>query len=162
MPNKPSDAVATHLQQVGWLCSQWAYLEWLLEKAIWWFLDLKKTPSDGQTVTGGLSIDALARKARDLAHRKLSTKSDLKAMADIATRLKAIIDERNLAIHGVRSVQPDNTVQATVTRGPYKYQPQPLSSIRLRSLNDEVARLIGVIEPLLHRHGVITGSGPIG
>jgi hypothetical protein len=94
--------------------------------------------------------------------RKLSTKSDLKAMADIAARVKAIIDARNLAIHGVRSVQPDNTVQATVTRGPYKYKPQPLSSIQLRTLNDEVKSIIDVIEPLLAGHGVITGSGPTG
>lgn len=140
--------------QVGWLCSQWAYLEWLLEVAVKWF--------DGRAKTDGVPISGLACKARDLAPRKLSSKSDLDAMADMAKRVDDVVDERNLAVHGVRSVQPEGSVSGAVGRGKYKGKPQPLAYIRLRSLNDEVERLIGVIEPLLAEHGVIEGSGPIG
>jgi hypothetical protein len=103
----------------------------------------------------GISIGGLARKARDLAHRKVSTKSDLDAMGDIAARVEAIIDERNLAVHGFRSLQPDEILLAAVARGKYKNTLQLLSLIRLRSLNAEVGRIIAVIE--LADHGVIEG-----
>jgi hypothetical protein len=75
-PKELPEDVAAHLMEVGLLCSQWAYLEWLLERAIWWFLDLRKTPTDGQTVTAGLSIDALARKARPQALDQERPQSD--------------------------------------------------------------------------------------
>ena len=52
---------------------------------------------------------------------------------------------------------PDEAVLARVTRGKYKGTLQHLPLIRLRSLNDEVARIIAVIEPLLHSHGVSEG-----
>ena len=52
----------------------------------------------------------------------------------------------------------DATVEAhRVTRGKYEGTLQHLPLIRLRSLNDEVAKIIAVIEPLLHSHGVIEG-----
>jgi hypothetical protein len=63
--------------------------------------------------------------------------------------------ERNLAVHGVRDLLPDATVVARVTRGEYKGTLQHLPMIRLNSLNKEVNRIIDVIQPLLHRHGVI-------
>jgi hypothetical protein len=158
MPDKARlDMIADHNREVGLLCTQWAYLEWLLEIAIWWFVDLLDTPDDGRALTGAISIGGLARKARDLAHRKLSTKPDLDAMADIAARVEAVIDERNLAIHGVRSLQPDETVLAAVARGKYRHKPQSVSLLRLQSLNAEVSRIIAVIEPLLAEHGVIEG-----
>lgn len=149
------DMVTAHNQQVGFLCSQWAYLEWNLEVAVWWLLGLPQ--SDGRTITGGVDICSLARKARDLAHRKLSVKAELDAMADLAKRIEAITDERNLAVHGLREVQPDDAVTAMVTRGKYKNSLQSMSLIRLGSLNAEVGRLIAVIEPLLFNHGVVDG-----
>jgi hypothetical protein len=57
--------VIAHNQEIGLLCTQWAYLEWLLEQTIWWLLDLTDTPYDARPLTGGLSIENLARKAGD-------------------------------------------------------------------------------------------------
>ncbi len=130
-------------------------MEWNLEIAVWWFLGLPQ--SDGRTITGGVDICSLARKARDLAHSKLSVKAELDAMADLAKRIEAITDERNLAVHGLREVQPGDAVKATVTRGKYKNSSQSMPLIRLKSLNAEVGWLIAVIEPLLHKHGVVEG-----
>ena len=107
-------------------------------------------------------MSVLAREARDNAHQKLTNKSELDAMADVAMRVAAVIDERNLAVHGVRVVQPDETVMASVARGKYGNTLQPMSLDSLQRLNDEVTSIIDVIEPLLHRHGMITGSGPTG
>jgi hypothetical protein len=101
------------------LCTQWAYLEWLLEIAVWWFIGLLNTPSDGRVLTGSFGIDALARKARDLTHRKLSDPAERDKIAEVARRITEVIDERNLAIHGVRSLQPGDTVLAAVARGKY-------------------------------------------
>lgn len=162
MPKDPApDETAAHLQQVGLLCAQWAYLEWLLEIANWWFLNLLDGTNDGRTITGSWNSDTLARKARELAHRKLDG-SDLDAVKEVAAGVEANLGERNLAVHGVRSVKPDEIVRATVARGKYKNTEQVMTPIRLNTLNGEVKRLIDIIEPLLAKHGVIEGSGPTG
>ena len=148
----------SHLQEVGLLCTQWAYLEWMLEIAIWWFRDLLDATDDERIAeTGGKPISVLAREARNVASRKLTSASELDAMIDVAQRIEDIIDERNLAVHGVRQLLPGETVVARVTRGKYKGTLQSLPTIRLKSLNAEVGRIIAVMEPILHAHGVITG-----
>ena len=151
------DIVAAHNAEVGLLCTQWAYLEWMLEIAIWWFLDLlDKSDEERITATGGKPISVLAREAANIAHRKL-TSAQLDAMKEVAKRIEASLDERNLAVHGVRQLMPDETVVARVTRGKYKGTLQRLPLVRLASLNAEVGRIIAVIEPLLHSHGVVEG-----
>jgi hypothetical protein len=153
------DMVSAHNSEVGLLCSQWAYLEWLVEIAIWWCSDLlDKSCEDRETATAGKPLSVLARQAGNIAHRKLTSESELAAMKGAAKRIEECIDERNLAVHGVREVMPDETVLARVTRGKYKGALQRLPLVRLKSLNHEVARIIAVIEPLLHSHGVIEGS----
>jgi hypothetical protein len=157
-PHRNALDMNAHLQQVGLLCSQWAYLEWMLEIAIWWFSDLlDKSDGERLTETGGKAISILAREAHNIAHRKLTSAVELDALKDVARRIENIIDERNLAIHGVRKLLPDEPIVARVTRGKYKGTFQDLPMIRLQSLNDEVARIIAVIEPILQKHGVIEG-----
>jgi hypothetical protein len=151
------DMVSAHNAEIGLLCTQWAYLEWMLEIAIWWFSDLlDKSDEERLTATGGKPISVLAREAGNIAHRKL-TSAQLDAMKEVAKRIEESIDERNLAIHGVRQLVPDETVLARVTRGKFKGTLQHLPLTRLRSLNDEVVRIIAIIEPLLADHGVIEG-----
>ena len=103
------DMVLAHNSQVGLLCTQWAYLEWMLEVAIWWFSDLlDKTHEERITETGGKPISVLAREAGNIAHRKLTSGSELDAMKEVAKRVEESLDERNLAIHGVRQVSAIN------------------------------------------------------
>ena len=118
---------------------------------------LDKSDEDRITETGGKPVSVLAREAANIAYRKLLTPSELDAIKEVAKRIQEIIDERNLAVHGVRQKVPDETVIARVTRGKYKGTLQRFPLIRLQSLNDEVARIIAVIEPLLHSYGVIEG-----
>jgi hypothetical protein len=152
------DFAAEHNMEVGLLCSQWAYLEWMLEIAIWWFSNLLDKSDDERLIaTGGKPISVLAREVHNIAHQKLISASELEALKDAATRIEEIIDERNLAVHGVRSLLPDETVVCRVTCGTYKGTLQSLPLIRLRSLNAEVARIIALIEPLLQSHRVIEG-----
>ena len=152
--------VADHNREVGLVCTQWAYLEWLLEVAIWWFRGLlaEGTPdSERDAATADMPVSSLADQACNLATSKLTETDELAAMDGIRRRIKAVVDERNLAVHGVRSLLPDETVVARVTRGKYKGTLQRLPMIRLRSLNAEIARIIAVFEPLLYKHGVIEG-----
>ena len=115
------DVVLAHHYQIGLLCAQWAYLEWMLEVAIWWFSDLlDKSDEQRLTETGGKPISVLAREAGNIAHRKLTLKSDIDAMKDIAKRIEESLAERNLTVHGVRTLSPDEVVLARVTRGRYR------------------------------------------
>src|SRR5262245_7661886 len=135
------DMVLAHNSQIGLLCTQWVYLEWMLEVAIWWFSDLlDKSDEERLTETGGKPISVLAREAGNIAHRKLTSKHDLDAMKDIPKRIEESLTERNLAIHGVRTLSTEDVVLARVTRGRNRGTLQNLSLIRLRSLNEEVAQ----------------------
>ena len=151
------DLIAKHNQEVGLLCSQWAYLEWLLELANWWLLGLLNHSREGRVLTTCISIEVLARRTTNLAHLRITNAEDQAVLKSVADRIDAIQGERNLAVHGVRSLMPDETVLATVSRGKFKNEPQRLSLIRLASLNAEVARILAEIEPLLFKLGVIEG-----
>lgn len=150
------DDVHDHLLEVGMICTGWAYLEFLLECAVWWLIGLHNNKRDGRIFTSGLSLETMARKAADLKHLKISCANDRKAIEDIRDRISAIVQERNLAVHGLRAADPDGgEVTAEVSRGTYKSQPQKLSLVRLRSLNAEIGMIMAITEPLLVRYGVI-------
>lgn len=146
-----------HLQEVGLLCTHWAYLEWMLEISVWWFLGCLNTgdPADGQVITGNLNCESLARKAFQLSHRMLSEPSERDVFNEVRCRVRAVVEERNLVVHGRRAVSPDELITATVSRGTVKYKPQPLPLMRIRSLNLEIGRIIDELEPVLVRHHVI-------
>src|SRR6185437_5786990 len=125
--------VRNHLMEVGMVCTQWAYLEFLFEATIWWLLGLPNRKYEGRIITAGLSLETLARKAYDLSHLKIANDQDIKTIESLRDRISAIVDERNLAIHGLRSYDPENEItQAEVSRGNYRSKPQNLSLIRLR------------------------------
>ena len=72
------DLVSDHNEQVGLLCTQWAYLEWLLEIFILWSSDLLNAHEDGWAkATSGKSIAALAIEVVDNAHRKLTSTKEV-------------------------------------------------------------------------------------
>jgi hypothetical protein len=70
------DDVREHLMQVGLVCIQWAYLEWLLELTVWWLLGFLNKAKEGRAITSGLSIEVLARRISDLCHLRISDISD--------------------------------------------------------------------------------------
>lgn len=154
------DETSEHLQEVGLVCTQWAYLEWMLEISIWWFLGFLDSgdPTDGLTLTGTLNCESLARKASQLSHRKLVEAGERDLLVRVLSRVSKIVEERNLVVHGRRSVSPDEIVTATVSRGPAKNQTRPMPLTRIRSLNLEIGLIINELEPLLAKHGVVKTS----
>lgn len=144
-----NDEISLHLYYVGLLCTQWAYLERLLELAHWWLLGLLNKPKEGRIITGSLSIEMLAKRVRDLGHLKTNDEVVLSTFKNVAKRIDAIIDERNMAVHGVRVVDSDSSIRAEVARGKFKNNPQPISASGLRDLNNEVKSIISSLEPVL-------------
>jgi hypothetical protein len=157
MAKLPKVDVDAHYQEVGLLCTQWAYLEWLLELTLWWLLGLLNRPREGRIVSAGLPIEVLAKRVSDLAGMRITHPGELAIIDSVRVRIVEILDERNLAVHGVRSLQPDNTVLAAVARGKYKNDPQRMSLIRLGTLNAEVESILAELELLLFDKGVIEG-----
>ena len=149
--------IEAHLLSVGIVCSHWAYLEYLYELTLWWLLGLLNDEKAGRVITGGQSLENLARRCNELSYLRIPEERDRQILEDSYKRIHAIIDERNLAVHGIRSaLKTGPLVTATVTKGKYKSQPQNLSYIRLNTLNTEMANIIALVEPLFMRLGIIS------
>ncbi len=95
--------VQGHLQLVGLICVQWAYLEYLLEVAVWWLEGGKEECR----IARNLNAEGLASRACDLATRKITNAQELDAMYYIADEVVRLTPERNLAVHGRGQVNPD-------------------------------------------------------
>lgn len=150
------DGVKAHLREVGLICSQWAHLEWMLEVTNWWVLGFLDKPTEGRIITASLGIELMARRAYDLCHLKQVKPEEKSLLESVKNRIAAIVDERNLAVHGVRQLDlSTNTVFGHVGRGNYKNTPQKLPLIRLASLNDEIAAVIQVLHPWMVSRGLI-------
>src|SRR5215469_61873 len=150
------EVVRDHLLEVGVVCSGWTHLEFLYEAALWWLIGLRKV--EGRVLTSGLSLENLARKVCDLQHLKIADARDCETLEKLRDRISAIVDERNLAVHAIRSADPEgDTITAELSRGRYKSKQQNLSLVRLRSLNVEIMSIITTIQPLLIRYDVIEG-----
>jgi hypothetical protein len=143
--------VKQHLLEVGLVCTQWAYLEWLFEVTQWWILNLLDHPTEGRLLTGGLNLETLSRRVCDLSHLTIKDEADRAELQKLKDRVIAIKDERDLAVHGVRSIKPGHDVTGTVARGTYKAKPQELSPIRLSSLNRELTAIIKAMTALVVR-----------
>ena len=117
--------VAEHLLEVGVVCSSWAHLEFLFEVALWWLIGFSNRKAEGRVLTSGLSLETLARKVCDLQHLKISDAKDRETLVKVRDRISAIVDERNLAVHGIRSADPEgDTITAELSRGRYKSKQQ--------------------------------------
>jgi hypothetical protein len=151
--------IEEHLFLVGAICSGWAHLEFLVELALWWQIDFLHRRTEGRVLTGSLSLEIMAKKVCELYHLKIPDKNDRKILDDVRDRIVAILDERNLAVHGVRQINPANETHAEIARGKYKNKPQKLSNIRLKSLNFEIVAIVQTLEPVLVKYRVLEDRG---
>lgn len=95
------------LVQVGVICTNWAYLEYLLANAIWWLCDVE--PAKGKIMTGKINIQSLIDKAIALCESD-EHKDLYKSFVEVSHALrdgKNLIERRNTAIHGVFSSSPN-------------------------------------------------------
>jgi hypothetical protein len=155
MARPDNEFVAQHLREVGLVCSQWAYLEWLFEVLLFWLIGFHNKPVEGRIATGAPGLETTSKRVCELAHLRLTDIDDMKLLESVRDRIKAVVDERNLAVHGVRSALSAETVVGRVARGPYKNKPQQLPPVRLASLNVELKSITDSVSPLLVRNGII-------
>jgi hypothetical protein len=149
--------IQDHLLSVGLVCSHWAYLECIYELALWWLLGLLNDSQAGRAITSGQSLENLARRCNELSRLRVKEAGDRKILDGAYARILAIMDERNLAVHGVRSAHKTGPlITGVVGKGKYKGQPQTLSEIRLNSLNTELMNIMALVEPLFVRLGIIS------
>lgn len=54
--------------QVGFVCEKWAFIEYCLERIIWWELDIDVW--NGRSITGPMDIERRAKLASDLINKR--------------------------------------------------------------------------------------------
>jgi hypothetical protein len=142
------------LLEVGIICTQWSYLEYLLANAIWWLLTLDKSTST--IVTGGLDINSRISMALGLA-KHLDKSQELTSLLENTKKdlsgAKKLIVRRNRAVHDIFSSRPsDSVVMIEMHREKTKRnrEPYPLSELMsLRNdLTDLTKRLIVIFEKI--------------
>jgi hypothetical protein len=156
MAKPAEELVSQHLREVGLVCSQWAYLEWLYEVLLFWLIGLHGRRSEGLIATGAPNLETASKRVCELAHLRITDSADVTLLKSARDRISAVVDERNLAVHGVRSALSPEKVTGQVARGPYKNKPQDLPLIRLASLNVELKSITDSVNPLLVRLGITT------
>jgi hypothetical protein len=84
-------------EEIGRLCSSWAYLEFLTERAIWGLLNIDKEL--GRVVTYSKDMRQLWSLLISEAGYRLG-EGDAKLLKDINKRLIIVMKDRNIIVHG--------------------------------------------------------------
>ncbi len=84
------DDFRRHLTDVGLVCTQWAYLEFLFEITFWWLLGLLNMPKEGRLITGGLNLESLSKRVCELAHLRVQEQEDRKSLESLRDRISKI------------------------------------------------------------------------
>ncbi len=145
----------TQLLNVGNVCTQWSYLEYLLGNAISFLLKANDTHSE--IILRDTDIFRKARIASELAE-SVKTDSELqKCLDDILKEIPNLSSERNLIVHGVYfSKKTDHSVIARAYRGKYAGSPQLMPTTRTEKLGADILALsLRLISPM-ERLGIKT------
>lgn len=150
--NSSEPNYTARLISVGNICTQWAYLEYLVANTIWWLLKVDRPT--GMILTGGLDMIPRINMAINLARHLKADRRILEALE--ATR-KAVqgglADRRNIAVHGVfssRDGSPIVTVEVHRGKGDRKRTPLPdeeLSNIG-KDISSTIDGLLASMKPL--------------
>lgn len=144
------------LEEVGSICSEWAHLEKLIAITIWWLLNLSR--EDGGIVTDNLDMKPRAEMLAKLAKRKnhILSADEQQLIADTVSQIAELTPKRNLAVHGVRSLdEAIGATYATIGRGKYKDQPQEVTYESLKTITDRLVSISIPFAEFLCRRGVI-------
>lgn len=123
---------------IGALCAQFSHLEFRLAQVIWSLLGINE--KTGKLVTSGLDILPRVRMAIRLASHLNAKSAVKKALDKVRTELQnGIIDQRNLAVHGIHTVSDDGeTMTLEVHRGGNANRQITISIRDLNALNKRI------------------------
>lgn len=156
-----SDVVAIHTSnrshQIGNICIQWAFLEYLLARAIWKTLDLDKQA--GLIVTGALNIQGLSDTAIKLAEKIGQVDEILEALKVVRKSLHEfdVIRRRNSAVHGVQFGHP-NRLDARIVevyRGKKAGDAFEVEDSDLAKLGNDIEDIHKQLYVVLEKHGFV-------
>jgi hypothetical protein len=110
--------VPAMLSAVGNICTQWAYLELLLARCIWYFLNLDKDV--GIVITGKFDLPMRIQIAIEIGEAVDLDKNLVKTSKSVKLKFesKKIRERRNTAVHGIYASSPnDNIITVEMHRG---------------------------------------------
>ncbi len=125
--------------QIGNICFQWAHLEFLVALALWSLLRIDQ--ETGKILTGSLDLLPRVNMALKLAKHLKAPGLAIKALKEVRTALQGgLIERRNTAIHGLRSLDPNDPAGEffEVHRGKSSGVKQPVNNAALRALGSEI------------------------
>src|SRR3972149_687865 len=83
---------------IGWVCVNWAYLEYLIAIATWGALGLSQ--EYGKRLTDTLDIEYRSQILIKFADRRFNAE-DVALIRSVAGRIQEIAPDRHLAVHGL-------------------------------------------------------------
>ena len=128
--------------QIGNICFQWAYLEYLIALTIWSLLHID--PDTGKIVTGGLDIRPRLNMAINLARELQAPKGAIDALLLTREALDKGLDQRrNTAVHGHRIAHPNDPAAELVEvhRGKGARKRRPQTNADLTQLGKDIKQL---------------------
>jgi hypothetical protein len=147
--------VTDRLVQIGNICRQWAYLEYLFSVTIWNLLKLER--NTGMIVTGGLDMLPRAGMAINLAEHLGADGRLIEALKTARRTLQrgglSLIDRRNIAIHGLELRLEGRSSILESHRGKGAFQPHDFGNDELKNLGKEIIAVHEALSPVMKSLG---------
>ena len=131
---------------IGGVCQQYSILELRVAQIIWALLKIDEPT--GKLVTSGLDILPRIRMAMRLATHLKAKPAVRKALEKVRTKLQdGVIDQRNLAVHGIQTVSDDGEVMTLeVHRGGKANRQVPIRIADLNALTRDIYELTKLLD----------------
>lgn len=153
---EPDPLVLDRLIQVGNICRQWAYVEYLFSVVIWAALKLDR--ETGMIVTGGLDMLPRANMAINLAKHLNMDASIREALTNARATLQAgslsLVDKRNIAVHGLELRTQGTSSTMEVHRGKGAFREHEFGNDQLREIGAAVQKIHEQLSPVMKSVGM--------
>jgi len=127
------------LREIGAICAQWSYLEYLLLRTMQKLLEIGDETAI--ILFGGLDIRPRMAMTIELAAHYKAPKRLRDAIVDTRAAVEGgLLKQRNRAIHGVQFLYSDATMQVEMHRGKDRKR-REMSLAELRKLTDDIFEL---------------------
>lgn len=141
------------LVQIGNICNQWSYLEYLFSNVIWWLLKIDR--ETGMIVTGGMDILPRANMAINLAKHLKADSKLINALSEARKSIQNDLgDKRNTAVHGVYFRTPNDETKVEMHRGKGAFEKQDFSNEQLRDVGRNIQAVHKKLVPVLLSLGI--------
>ncbi|MDO8398415.1 MAG: hypothetical protein Q7T45_11415 [Bradyrhizobium sp.] len=135
-------------EEVGRLCVSWSFLEVVTEAAIWGLLDIDDTLAP--LITWNKDLEQRGKLI--VEHGTLKHPSEEEALKKFNTGLRAVIQDRNIIVHGAVHKNESRPPCWTVWRGVGKGKNFPTSSDAAHIVRTNIDKLADQLRAFNARH----------